>query len=1546
MCKKVFLLMWFALVTVVCCVAQNNPYREVSIASPTVASLGKYADIPVGYHTGLPQISIPIYTIKEGPLSLPINLSYHAGGVKVMEPAGWVGTGFTLNAGGVITRTVRGAPDEATNTGIGVYGHFKDYGFSNYLTHSGGYWDKSIYGTAPGDAHFASGVLDGEPDLFFFNFAGYSGKFYFNDDRTPVLVNGEDLKIEYYFPRDNGGSYTAISSNIQGFRITVPDGTKYYFGMMPGGGTDGANPVEMSFPFSPSQSGTTDRTYSSWYLRKIESADGVFTINFTYQSEAYSYYTISMFPIDGTWMPQFNNFSNSEYKLVRNYIDGVRLSQISFSNGTVSFIPAGTPRTDLAGNYSSSGFTDVESANTDAKALAAISINNNNGFCKQFNFLYSYFTDDANPTSLQGYLANYSIQTDKTRLKLESVTEQSCDGSAAVTPYRFEYYSNFLPRRLSFAQDHWGYYNGATTNNTLIPTYTTNKYDEVAGANRDAKWPEMQHGALTKIIYPTGGSSAFEFESHTTWINTKRYASSYFNTYSIGYSGGNSTEASWSNVYLGGEAYHITFSNSTCPQGQPNCTAGLYLIDANNNSTRIMGVDPGTTVTKVITVPVGTYTIKLVRPVTNVTGNGASATFREYAPVYIQKNETVGGLRIKTITRNDGGNSAPNVVTSYDYNQSSGQSSGMLYSRPAYVQLLRNDIVAKFGYGAQSGNHTDNQTPNGCMGPEWAGNNQKYFKSPCPIFPMSTTQGNHIGYNEVKVTQAGNGSSVYRYYGSNIWDFRTDDVCTRNVNPQECLSSIPSSPAAPPSFEYKRGLLKYEGHFNEAGKILKDVTYYYDFDSTSFSTPCYLVKNLIGYVLGNQYVLRGYWKSKEETVTTEYIPNTAGSITATNSTYFESPWHHMPTRKESVNSKGHTIGQKIAYAQDFRIAGCDAISTGLADYNSACSACDAAAIARTNNCADYTCQYWAWSDNKICWANARKNYITTRRNNYTNSSNAFATCMANAKNSADASLKPILELRDVFDNAPVEVTSWNNNKLATASFTHFDYASNPSNKVYPAKVFTMPVKAAVINFSQAAVSNSSVTKDNRYTQESSAGFNVGNLADLTAKNGINNAWLWDYKNTVPVAKIAGAASNAVAFTSFEADGTGNWSVNNTIRNAGGVTGNNCYQLTNGPVEKLNLNSSIEYAVSYWASGGSCLVSGTVGSPVQGKTLTINGVNWTYYQHRVTGVSGISVSGNGLIDELRLYPKGAQMTTYTYQPLVGISSQTDATNRITYYEYDGLGRVVIIRDEDRNILKKFCYSYAGQQSGCDIVGNEYKSQTFTKQGCNTAAAEYGSSVPYTVDADTYFAPTREEANAKAQAEIDAKGQNNANAIGQCLQGAFNDERSGMFTRQTCNANETPGSVPYTVPAGRYTAPTKTEANQLADADFYTNGQRIANETGSCTPIQNVTINIKSVFSYIPGPNKVEFLQNGTVVQTVNFPAVKSGSTSITLPAGSYTMRFTVSTTTMRNNTVNYILDTPTSWITEWVKASGVSVVNTETVTFSYGTTYNVTATNML
>jgi YD repeat-containing protein len=63
-----------------------------------------------------------------------------------------------------------------------------------------------------------------------------------------------------------------------------------------------------------------------------------------------------------------------------------------------------------------------------------------------------------------------------------------------------------------------------------------------------------------------------------------------------------------------------------------------------------------------------------------------------------------------------------------------------------------------------------------------------------------------------------------------------------------------------------------------------------------------------------------------------------------------------------------------------------------------------------------------------------------------------------------------------------------------------------------------------------------------------------------------------------------------------------------------------------------------------------------------------------------------------IDEVRIHPAGALMTTFTYQPLVGMTSATDPNNKVSYYEYDSYGRLKYVRDEEHNILGAYQYHY--------------------------------------------------------------------------------------------------------------------------------------------------------------------------------------------------------------------------------------------------------------
>lgn len=229
----------------------------------------------------------------------------------------------------------------------------------------------------------------------------------------------------------------------------------------------------------------------------------------------------------------------------------------------------------------------------------------------------------------------------------------------------------------------------------------------------------------------------------------------------------------------------------------------------------------------------------------------------------------------------------------------------------------------------------------------------------------------------------------------------------------------------------------------------------------------------------------------------------------------------------------------------------------------------------------------------------------------------------------------------------------------------------------------------------------------------------GNPLELAKQSDARQSMIWDYKGNYPIAKVINASSNDIAYTSFEADGKGNWVFTGTASNDNTApTGLKVYILNgSNNISKAGLNISQTYIVSYWIKNSSALnITGTQsGYPVSGKVLS----GWRYFEHRISGQSNITISGVGSIDELRLYPIKSLMTTYTYEPMIGMTSQCDVNNKTTYYEYDGFNRLAIIRDQDKNILKKICYKYNGQVENCNtdcISISPYWQNTTTPLRC--------------------------------------------------------------------------------------------------------------------------------------------------------------------------------------------------------------------------------------
>lgn len=201
--------------------------------------------------------------------------------------------------------------------------------------------------------------------------------------------------------------------------------------------------------------------------------------------------------------------------------------------------------------------------------------------------------------------------------------------------------------------------------------------------------------------------------------------------------------------------------------------------------------------------------------------------------------------------------------------------------------------------------------------------------------------------------------------------------------------------------------------------------------------------------------------------------------------------------------------------------------------------------------------------------------------------------------------------------------------------------------------------------------------------------NMGNVLSVSKDEGPKISYLWGYNHTFPIAKALNATETQIAYTSFENfSEKGGWSYTHSASSQK-KTGNYSFQGTS--LSKSGLPSGY-YSVGYWAkkSGTS---NGTV--TINGSPTTISESNWEYKEYTTSGtLNNISISLSGVyIDELRLHPNDAQMTTYTYDPLIGITSKTDPNGFVTWYEYDNFNRLRFVKDHEGNILQTYGYKYA-------------------------------------------------------------------------------------------------------------------------------------------------------------------------------------------------------------------------------------------------------------
>lgn len=442
---------------------QLNYVKNIIPPSPNASSLGEYANFPVNLYTGVLPITIPLYTLAGRGINIPITLSYQTKGHKVGETSSSVGLGFALDAGGIITRSVRGLPDEETGGYLETRSNYPNPTNLNILP-SGGDDNMRI--------EAANGLRDYSPDLFMFNALGRSYRLLFSVDAlgNPKIITQpySDIKI-------------SVNFSTKTWTVILEDGTKMIFGT-------NDNFVEYIFgAYLGEPASDIWQFITSWYLQSVISPVGE-TINFTYSGSSI-WQDASYVEID--YERQSLSYpSRIAHKKVRSHnVTALSLSSIESELGRIDFLT--DARLDLIGGKRFTGF----------KVFDKLS----NTYIKQIVFNQSY----ANAVLGGAYNVPYAGTSDLYRLRLNSLEESSIDGSQKKT-WQFEYNPLNLPSRHSYAQDHYGFYNGATSNTTLLPPLP--HFSNNPSGNRSPNGTYMEAEMLTKIIYPTGGYSTFAYE--------------------------------------------------------------------------------------------------------------------------------------------------------------------------------------------------------------------------------------------------------------------------------------------------------------------------------------------------------------------------------------------------------------------------------------------------------------------------------------------------------------------------------------------------------------------------------------------------------------------------------------------------------------------------------------------------------------------------------------------------------------------------------------------------------------------------------------------------------------------------------------------------------------------------------------------------------------------------------------------------------------------------------------------------------------------------
>ena len=410
-----------------------------------------------------------------------------------MENAGVVGLGWTLMANANISRTVHGIPDEVnTRMMMGIF-HLdekskklreyvktkpKEYNYFNTTIPYAREVSKYCQAYEEGRADMANDVLT-------IAGMGLSGTFIYDDNRRMVLQTSSNIVCE---------SGSMIATAYPGsYHFKDAKGTQYTFGER----------EESKYKYvhyydrdkDPIEKTSTINYISAWHLTRMESLQGD-VVTFEYVDlgnrrniiGAYSSYEMCF---NSTWisntLPGFQaNETEIDYypKLLKRIITKAEIIEFDYE----TFLPENSYYLDKYDRL---------------KRIVVKQNNNQQAVTRQFEFTYKKgpFWKD------KGF-------------QVSKIEEIAPAGNKELV-CEFEYNEESVIQNFRKAQDHWGYYNGID-NKSLLPEMKAHPLAHYLSGDRSINKSATQTGILERIIYPTGGSTTFQWEQHDySYINSR-----------------------------------------------------------------------------------------------------------------------------------------------------------------------------------------------------------------------------------------------------------------------------------------------------------------------------------------------------------------------------------------------------------------------------------------------------------------------------------------------------------------------------------------------------------------------------------------------------------------------------------------------------------------------------------------------------------------------------------------------------------------------------------------------------------------------------------------------------------------------------------------------------------------------------------------------------------------------------------------------------------------------------------------------------------------